>query len=181
MGKLLIREVAGIRYSGIIVETEAYRGFNDTACHAHKGPTTRCEVMFREGGFVYVYLTYGVHNMLNLVTEKSTFPAAVLIRAVEPVDGVEKMAVNRNVKNVEQLTSGPGKLTKAFDIDRNLSGIVATRGEHVWVEIPKEMPNMKIGSSERIGIDYANEDARSWKWRYFIYGNRFVSKYCPKK
>jgi len=183
LGKLLVRQINGKRFSGIIVETEAYRGFDDTACHAHKGPTERCKVMFGAPGFAYVYITYGMHDMLNLVTEDKFFPAAVLIRAIEPVEGVGKMFERRGVEKKEDLTSGPGKLTRALSIDRELNGIDLTVGKDIWVErLDGQMAgwlngqSSKIGKSPRIGIDYADETARNWKWRFFVKGNKFVSR-----
>ena len=95
LGKLLVRKFHGIRISGIIVETEAYHGFDDTACHAHKGLTERCKVMYGEAGHAYVYFTYGLFNMLNLVTMGKGFPGAVLIRAVQPVEGINFMFKKR--------------------------------------------------------------------------------------
>jgi DNA-3-methyladenine glycosylase len=183
LGKLLVRKVNDTRLSGIIVETEAYRGFDDTACHAHKGPTERCKVMFGEGGFAYVYFTYGMYNMLNLVTEKKFFPAAVLIRAIDPVEGIDVMFERRGVKKDMDLTSGPGKLTQALSIDRKLNGADLTSGENIWAEEPNGQMvewlngrHFKVGRSPRIGIDYADETAKNWEWRYFVGGNKFVSR-----
>lgn len=175
LGKLLVRKVNTKRLSGIIVETEAYRGFDDTACHAHKGPTERCKVMFGDPGFAYVYLTYGMYDMLNFVTEGKFFPAAVLIRAIEPVEGIDEMYKRRGVKKDKELTSGPGKLTKALAIDRQLNGVDLTTGGEVWVE-KSNGGSLKIGRSPRIGIDYADEAARNWEWRYFVEGNKYVSR-----
>jgi DNA-3-methyladenine glycosylase len=184
VGKLLVRETGGRRLSGIIVETEAYKGYKDTASHAHKGPTDRCKVMFGKAGFAYVYLTYGIHDMLNFVTEKKGFPSAVLIRAIEPVEGVDIMRINRkNVAKKRELTSGPGKLTKALGITRELNGIDLTNGSDIWVEsLIAEVPEnirkktFQIGTSTRIGIDYADKWSRSRKWRFYIKDNPFVSK-----
>lgn len=180
LGKLLVRSTNSKRLSGIIVETEAYRGFDDTACHAHKGPTERCKVMFGDPGRAYVYLTYGIYNMLNFVTESKFFPSAVLIRAIEPVEGIKEMLKNRGIKRVEELTSGPGKLTKALDIDRSLNDADITKGADLWAEEPENqtiawLQDFKIEESPRVGIDYADEQARNWKWRYFVSGNPYVS------
>jgi len=176
LGKLLVREQDGKRISGVIVETEAYRGFNDTACHAHKGPTPRCRVMFDEGGFTYVYLTYGIHNMLNIVTEKKLFPSAVLIRAIEPVEGVDLMVKNRKTDDLRSLTSGPAKLTKALRIDRAQNAKDITKRGEVWVEDFMINKQLSIVKTPRIGIDYADPEARGWEWRFFIKGNKFVSR-----
>jgi len=176
IGKLLVREYDGRRLSGIIVEVEAYRGFDDTASHAHKGLTERCKVMFGDAGHVYVYLTYGVHFMLNLVTEKKYFPSAVLVRAIEPKEGVEDMFKNRNVEVKYDLTNGPGKLTKALNIKKNLNGKSITSRKSLWVEKIDISKDFIIESAPRIGIDYAEERSRNQKWRFFIKGNKYVSK-----
>ncbi len=183
LGKLLVREIDGNRISGLIVETEAYRGFNDTASHGHKGVTKRCEVMFGEPGFAYVYLTYGIHHMFNVVTERKDFPSAVLIRAVEPLEGIEKMFRNRSIrkKDVVNLTSGPGKLTEAISVDRELNGLDLTEKSKVWIEecetSRKEwLSSFSVKKGPRIGIDYADEEARGWNWRFFVKGNKFVSQ-----
>ena len=182
LGKLLVRKCGNRRVSGVIVETEAYRGFDDTASHAHKGPTKRCRVMYGEAGHAYVYLTYGIHYMFNFVTEEKWFPAAVLIRAVEPVEGVESMFNNRNVKRVEDLTSGPGKAGKAFGITKALNGVDLTEGKKVWVEelgsrFSAEWQNdFAIEKTPRVGIDYADKQARNRKWRFLVQSNRFVSR-----
>ena len=189
LGKLLVRKVGKKRLSGIIVETEAYRGFDDTASHAHKGPTERCKVMFGEGGFAYVYITYGMYNMLNFVTEEKFFPSAVLIRAIEPFEGVEEMFKLRNVEKGVELTSGPGKLTSALNIDRELNGVELTSGKEIWVEeidgrmvYPERSRRVSwlhgfiVKKTPRIGIDYADETARNWEWRFLVEGNRYVSR-----
>jgi DNA-3-methyladenine glycosylase len=186
LGKLLVRKVGKQRISGIIVETEAYRGFRDTASHAHKGPTKRCEVMFGEGGFSYVYLTYGIHEMFNVVTEKKDFPSAVLIRAVEPFEGVELIKKLRGVKRDRDLTSGPGKLTRALKIDRSLNGCDLVKRGYIWIEelnkkwpdgqMAKWLDGFRIQKTPRIGIDYADKKARNWKWRFFVEGNEYVSR-----
>jgi DNA-3-methyladenine glycosylase len=181
LGKLLVREISGTRISGVIVETEAYRGFRDTASHAHKGPTERCKVMFGRAGFAYVYLTYGIHNMFNLVTERVFYPAAVLVRAIQPIENISVMALARDTDNTENLTSGPGKLTKALHIDRTLNGIDVTKGEKVWVEeYGGDSKNRQVGISTRVGIDYADDWAKQKKWRYYIVGSGFLSKSTSK-
>lgn len=170
-----MRKFHGIRISGIIVETEAYHGFDDTACHAHKGLTERCKVMYGEAGHAYVYFTYGLFNMLNLVTMGKGFPGAVLIRAVQPVEGINFMFKKRlKASKDTDLASGPGKLTQAFSIDRKLNGANLTRGKKIWVE-EYDFSKFKIVKSSRIGVDYAGK-AKHWEWRYFIGGNEFVSK-----
>src|SRR5688572_1806731 len=126
LGHRLVREIEGQRLSGVIVETEAYIGPNDTASHASKGRTTRTEVMFGPAGYTYVYFIYGMHSMLNLTTEQPDFPAAVLIRAIHPQEGIALMQARRQkpggvpLKTVT-LTNGPGKLCQALEIDSRLN------------------------------------------------------------
>lgn len=179
LGKLLVREVSGTRLSGIIVETEAYRGFDDSASHAHKGPTERCKVMYGQAGHAYIYLTYGIHFMLNFVTEEKFFPAAVLIRAIEPYEGEDVMMKNRSSKDKVAISSGPAKLTKAIAITKDLNGIDITKKDKIWVEEHNSVflsDSGKIERSSRIGIDYALKKDREKKWRFTIKGNKFVSK-----
>lgn len=175
LGKLLVREYRGRTVSGVIVETEAYRGFNDTASHAHKGPTERCKVMFGDAGFAYVYLTYGIHNMFNIVTEERYFPSAVLIRAIEPFNGT------KSENSGEKKTDGPGKLTKELKIDRSLNGIDLTVGKQIWIEEVGEkdcswINRFEVCETQRIGIDYAQKKDIEKNWRYYIKDNLFVSR-----
>jgi DNA-3-methyladenine glycosylase len=181
LGKLLVRRIGKNRLSGVIVETEAYSGFSDTASHAHKGPTERCKVMYGEGGFAYIYFTYGMYNMFNVVTERRWFPSAVLVRAIEPIEGKEEMFKYRKVKREVELTNGPGKLTQALHIDRSLNGEDLVKGGNIFIEIPNKKitastRNFKIGKSKRVGIDYADQSSKSRKWRFFIKDNKFISK-----
>lgn len=173
LGKYLVRQHPAGATLGRIVETEAYVGPEDKACHASRGRTPRTEIMFGRAGHAYVYLIYGFHCMLNIVTEAPDFPAAVLIRAVEPLEGLELMRSRRKTENVRGLASGPGKLCQAFAIDRKLNGGDMC-GEILYVEDRGE-PAPKIVITPRIGVDYAGK----WKrkpWRFLIRGNRFVSK-----
>lgn len=175
LGKLLVRELpAGGRLSLRIVETEAYIGENDKACHASKGMTARNSVMFGEPGHAYVYLIYGMYNCLNLVTEKNGFPAAVLIRAGEPVEGIEIMAsLRKNAKKPQDIASGPGKLCSAMDITRVLNGADVCKKGALYVE---DGPAVKdIVACPRIGVDYAGEDALK-PWRFYEKCNSCVSK-----
>lgn len=173
LGKYLVHVHRDGTTAGKIVETEAYIGPEDKACHASKGRTPRTEIMFGPAGHAYVYLIYGFHYLLNFVTESVGVPAVVLIRAVEPQDGLELMQERRRMTDRRKLCNGPGKLCQAFAIDRGHNGsdicagdlYVADRGEHV----------KNIAATPRIGIDYAGE----WKhklWRFFIKDNEFISK-----
>ncbi len=163
--------------SGVIVETEAYAAQGDKACHASDyNRTDRNDAMFREGGIAYVYLCYGIHNLFNVVTNRSGEPEAVLIRAVEPEEGIEIMKKRREYKEVKpELTAGPGRLTEALGIDRSHYG-TNLQSEPVWIEDRgKHISASDIDSSPRIGVSYAGEDAKK-PWRFTISGNRWVSR-----
>jgi DNA-3-methyladenine glycosylase len=173
LGKFLVRTHPDGDSIGRIVETEAYIGPQDLACHAAKGRTKRTEVMFGPPGHAYVYFIYGFYNMLNLVTEAKDYPAAVLIRAVEPVKGIELMKRRRRSDELGNLASGPGKLCQAFAIDRSLNGADVS-GKILYVE-DRGAPAPKILSTTRIGVNYAGK----WKdkrLRFLVRGNEFVSK-----
>ena len=173
LGKYLVRKHRDGTTSGRIVETEAYIGPEDKACHASRGRTQRTEIMFGAAGHAYVYFIYGFHYMLNIVTEAVDHPAAVLIRAVEPVEGLALMKERRGTKEPRNLASGPGKLCQAFAIDRALNGSDMC-GNVLFVR-DVEDPVPKVVTTPRIGVDYAGQ----WKnkpWRFLIQGNEFVSK-----
>jgi len=173
LGKYLVRKHQDGTTVGRIVETEAYVGPEDRACHASRGRTARTKIMFGPAGYAYVYLVYGFHNMLNIVTEAVDFPAAVLIRAVEPVQGVELMRARRQTEQQQNLASGPGKLCQAFAIDRKLNGDDLC-GKVLYLEHRGE-PVSQVVTTPRIGVDYAGP----WKdkpWRFLIKDNEFVSK-----
>ncbi|WHZ23313.1 MAG: DNA-3-methyladenine glycosylase II [Nitrospira sp.] len=152
IGKYLIRENGRGRIAGKIIETEAYIGPEDKACHASKGRTARTEVLFGPPGHAYVYLCYGMYEMLNVVTEAEGFPAAILLRAVE-CDGT--------------LIDGPGRLTRAFDVDRRLNRLDLTAGEALWFEDRGEVVlRGSVKTHPRIGVDYAGEWAKKpWRFR----------------
>jgi len=174
LGTILVRVVDGERLSGIIVETEAYRGAEDPASHAYRGRTGRNYVMFGEGGHAYVYFSYGSHWCLNVTTERAGKAGAVLIRAVEPREGLERMSMNRGPNLKERLTDGPGKLTQAFGIDSNLNGEDLVTSDRLFFE---EGPKVKrVESSSRVGIRQGVE----FRWRFFAEGNRYVSKARPR-
>jgi DNA-3-methyladenine glycosylase len=167
LGKKLVRHINGCEISGMIAETEAYCGQADSACHAHRGKTKRNAVMFGEPGYSYVYFTYGMHYMLNLVTEDAENPCAVLIRAVVPLAGVEEMEARRKRKGAD-LCNGPAKLCQAFAIDKSLNGWDLTCGKELWVEKYSTIPNKSIIATPRIGIDYAKTKDRNALWRFLI-------------
>lgn len=173
LGKFLVRKHPEGETIGRIVETEAYVGPHDLACHASKGRTARTEVMFGPAGHAYVYFIYGFYNMLNLVTEAKDYPAAVLIRAVEPVDGLDLMKERRKSKVLRNLASGPGKLCQAFAVDRTLNGTKLS-GSILYVDDRSE-PAPKFRTTPRIGVDYAGK----WKdkpYRFLVHDSEFVSK-----
>jgi len=174
VGKVLIRRLQGRRLAGMIVETEAYVGSEDLACHASKGKTARTAIMFGRGGFAYVYMIYGFYYCLNAVTETEGYPAAVLIRAVEPLEGVEFMRKRRNNSNSDwNIASGPGKLCMAMSIDKSLNGEDLT-GNVLWIEEQNLHPG-PITTSPRVGVHYAGE-YRDKPWRFYVSRNPHVSR-----
>lgn len=181
LGKLLVHEVDGKRISGVIVETEAYLGTEDRAAHSFGGRRTlRNEAMYNLGGHAYVYFIYGMYYCFNVVTGQEGVPEAVLLRALEPVEGLDFMAAARYKKNYAtlstrqkiNLTNGPGKLCMALTIDRSLNGEDLC-GSQIYIEDRNE--TLGICSSKRIGIDYAG-DARDLLLRFYIQKNKYVSK-----
>jgi DNA-3-methyladenine glycosylase len=167
IGKKLVRRIGGLKLSGMIVETEAYCGKEDSACHAHRGKTKRNGVMFGPPGHAYIYFTYGMHYLLNIVTEAEDKPCAVLIRAISPVAGIEEMEARRKRKGPE-LTNGPAKLCQAMGIDKSLNGRDLTAGNELWVQDYKKIPAKFITATPRIGIDYATEQYRNALWRFVV-------------
>jgi len=173
LGKVLVSMREGELVSGRIVETEAYLGADDPACHASRGMTPRNEVMFRVGGHCYVYLIYGMYHCVNVVTERAGYGSAVLIRAVEPIEGLEAMRKRRGegCRRVEDLARGPGRLCQAFGIGRDLSGAHYGVSEEIWLEEGVPVSPAAVGSSGRIGIREGAELAL----RFFVQGSPFVS------
>ena len=176
LGKLLVVPVRGDRrVSGIIVEAEAYRGPHDRAAHSYGGRRTkRTEPMYGIGGTAYVFFVYGMYNQFNVVTNAADRPHAVLIRALEPFEGIELMRKRRHQQPDHNLTNGPGKLCIALEIDRRLDA-ADLLGNKVWLEEGERIPRSQIMSGPRIGIDYAEEWVDK-PWRFWIKGNPFVSR-----
>jgi DNA-3-methyladenine glycosylase len=176
LGKLLVIPTPdGRRVSGIIVEAEAYRGPADRASHAYGGRrTNRTETMYHLGGTAYVYFVYGMYYQFNVVTNVADIPHAVLIRAVEPVEGVELMRKRRHGQPHHNLTNGPGKLCIAMSIDRKLDR-ADLLGNKVWLEEGEKIMRSAIAAGPRIGIDYA-EEWTDKPWRFWIKDNPFVSR-----
>lgn len=177
IGKILVKNEQTKILSGRIVEVEAYDGNIDEAAHTFIGKTKRNEVMFKEGGYLYVYFTYGAHFCCNVVTGKKDHGTAVLIRAVEPIEGIETMIRRRfgrklkNKNEIFNLTSGPGKVCKAFGINREHSGLDLTEDKIYLMDAPK-LSKSKIGISKRIGISKSVD----LPWRFFEKGNPYLSR-----
>lgn len=176
LGKLLVvPDEDGRRVSGMIVEVEAYRGPEDRASHAYGGRRTkRTETMYREGGIAYVYFVYGMYYQFNAVANVTDIPHAILVRALEPVEGIELMRERRHQHPDHNLTNGPGKLCIALNIDRALDG-ADLLGDRVWIEEYQSVSPRHIAKGPRIGIDYAQE----WidkPWRFWIRENSYVSR-----
>ncbi|MBK6723949.1 MAG: DNA-3-methyladenine glycosylase [Pyrinomonadaceae bacterium] len=188
LGKLLVvRDENGERVSGMIVETEAYLGETDRAAHSFGGRrTARNEITYALGGHVYVFFIYGMYYQLNVVCGRVDSPHVVLIRAIEPVEGIETIRKRRSVPRAvttgaprsvmpdKNLTSGPGKLCIAMSIDRSLNG-GDLLGDAIWIEQYRSFSDDDIADGKRIGIDYASEDAEK-PWRFWIKANGFISK-----
>lgn len=174
LGCVLVRLVDGTRLAGLIVETEAYVGVRDAASHAYRGRRTpRNESMYARPGTLYVYFTYGMHHCCNVVCATEGDPQAVLVRALEPLEGLDVM--RRYRRGSEHLCSGPARLCQALAIDRSLDGEDLTRSTRVWLEAPPEGVRLgRIGRSARIGVAYAGEWSRR-PLRWFVVGNRHVS------
>ncbi len=168
IGKLLVRKYNGIKLVGRITETEAYVGPQDKACHAYNNRRTkRTEVMFRSGGFAYIYMIYGMYFCLNIVAGREGSPEAVLIRDIEPVEGSGIMKKNRGYvkNNLKDLTNGPGKLCIAMKINLSLNGYNLINGKKLYIEDDGYL--CQIARGPRVNIDYA-EDYKDKPWRFTI-------------
>jgi DNA-3-methyladenine glycosylase len=172
LGKALVRRLGDTRLEGIIVETEAYRGYDDKASHAYRGPTRRNQVMFGEPGHAYVYFTYGMHYCLNVTTEPAGQPGAVLIRAVQPIKGIVEMKKRRRTEHLRDLSNGPAKLTQAFAVTKAMNGHDLTAGKKLYITEPSDTEPVHTTVSTRIGIKAGAEKL----WRFSIRHNPFVSK-----
>jgi DNA-3-methyladenine glycosylase len=169
LGKLLVRQTQKKRWVGRIVEVEAYIGEEDPACHAFRGLTPRTRILYGPPGHAYVYFTYGMHFMLNVVTEKEGFPAAVLIRALEPVSGFGE--------GDTRPASGPGKLCRSMEIDKSLNGISFRSRELRIMEVPDQVVQAQdVRWSPRIGIS----NGKDRLWRAYLFGNPHVSRKAPR-
>ncbi|MEW6403960.1 MAG: DNA-3-methyladenine glycosylase [Chloroflexota bacterium] len=169
IGARLIRILNGEKLVGIITEAEAYIGETDLACHARHGRTPRTEVMYGPPGHAYVYFTYGNHWMLNVVTEREGFPAAVLIRAIQPIEGVQTMMERRQGRD----TFGPGKLSQAMGITKTENGVDLTAdNQSLWIEAGIFVPNKSVTIGPRVGLNQTPEPWLSKPWRFRVSGVR---------
>lgn len=177
LGKHIYTSVDGMLTGGMIVETEAYSGENDRACHAHLNRrTARTEIMYHEGGVAYVYLVYGIYNLFNIITNVEGKADAVLVRAIQPEIGTEEMLLRRNMPTIKpNLTAGPGVMSIALGINRKHYGEDLT-GNTIWLEDKGiTITEDNIMTVPRVGIDYAGDDALL-PWRFYIKGSKWVSK-----
>ncbi|KRB59575.1 DNA-3-methyladenine glycosylase [Flavobacterium sp. Root186] len=177
LGKVLCTQIDGEITTGIIVETEAYFGIQDKASHAYGGRRTdRTETLYSQGGVSYVYLCYGIHHLFNIVSSVEGEPHAVLIRAIEPLTGKDIMETRRNIPASKgAISAGPGSAAKALGIDRSFNK-KDLGGEEIWLEDHGiRYTEDQIAASPRVGVAYAQEDALL-PWRFFIKGNKYVSK-----
>ena len=176
LGKILVTNWSGIVTSGRIVECEAYNGIVDKASHATGGRrTARNEIMYGLGGFSYVYLCYGIHHLFNVVTNLKDTPHAILIRALEPIDGIDEMLLRTGKKKLDfTLTKGPGNVSKALGIYTKHNGIFLSDEKLYIADDGKKYKRNEIVASPRIGVDYAGEDAKLL-YRFNVKGNPYVS------
>ena len=184
LGKIIVTKFEGVTTSGRIVETEAYIGLTDKASHSFGGKrTARNEHMYAAAGTAYVYICYGMHHLFNVVTNEKNIPDAVLIRAVEPLQGIDTMLKRTNKKTLDNtLTKGPGNVGKALGISKDHSGLNLS-GNKIFIGEDKQSNNFLtgelIGSSKRIGVESAGS-AALLPYRFYVKGNKFVSGYPNK-
>jgi len=175
LGKVLVTAFNGQLTSGRIIETEAYEGEVDKASHAFKGKTSRTGVIYERGGAAYVYLCYGIHQMFNIVTNAKGTPHAILIRGVEPIEGIDIMLQRTGKKEGdESITKGPGNVGKAFGFHTSQCGLSLQSNELYIMDDGFKIDEKSMGVSPRIGVAYAGEHAL-WDYRFFIKGNKYVS------
>jgi DNA-3-methyladenine glycosylase len=176
LGKVLVTNWKGVLTTGRIVETEAYTGVIDKASHAAGGKRTpRNEIMYGQGGYAYVYLCYGIHHLFNIVTNSEDVPHAILIRALDPIEGIEEMLLRTGKKKLDHtLTRGPGNVSKAFGIFTKHTGVSLLGNKIFIADDGVKYSKKEIAASPRIGVDYAGSDALL-PYRFYIKGNPFVS------
>ena len=175
IGKVLVHETDAGVLKGRIVETEAYMGAADAAAHSYKGnPFGRVNVQYGSGGFAYIYIIYGMHNCMNVVANEKDVPEAVLIRALEPTEGIDAMRQARKTDLPHALCSGPGKLCAAMRIDRSQYGLDLCK-KPLYIEEYEETRDFSIGVTKRINVDYAGE-AAAYPWRFIEWNSPYLSK-----
>ncbi len=175
LGQRLVRLLDGQRIAGRIVEVEAYIGEEDKACHAAPGRTARNAVMYGPAGHAYVYFIYGMHHCFNVVTEREGFPAAVLVRALEPVEGIDVMRARRQGHEGLELANGPAKLCYALGIDRALNGLDLIGGNDLWIERDRTVGDDQVATGPRVGVR-GDERALTVAWRFWLRYSQYVSK-----
>lgn len=175
LGKYLIRQIGNLRLVGMIVETEAYRAHDDPACHAYKGKTARTAVLFGEVGHAYIYFIYGMYYCLNVSAHSPHLAGGVLIRAIEPLEGISFMEQQRNKPFGPALTNGPGKLVQAFAIPPTFNDLDLTQQGPLYITTGKLIDPSLINATRRIGITKAKDKL----WRFIIADNKFVSHHKP--
>ena len=173
IGKKLVHNSADGLTAGIIVEVEAYLGKIDAAAHSYKGRTARTEITFGEGGFAYIYMIYGKNICMNVVANFKDIPDAILIRALQPVEGINLMIERRQKNNLRELCNGPGKLTQAMAITKNHYGVDLC-GDEIFIETVEDF-QPEIVATKRINVDYAG-DAANFLWRFIQKNNPYISK-----
>lgn len=175
LGLILVHKSQEGITKGKIVEVEAYLGPLDPAAHSYRAPrSSRTIIQYGEGGYGYIYLIYGMYYCMNIVTNEIEIPEVVLIRALEPVDGIDLMKIRRGTDKIKNLCNGPGKLCQAMGIDKSLYGVDLCK-EILYLEQPKKKELIEVETSKRINIDYAGE-AKDYPFRYTIKDNPFVSR-----
>ncbi|MBX2816400.1 MAG: DNA-3-methyladenine glycosylase [Saprospiraceae bacterium] len=177
IGSVLHTRIDGVHTAGVIVETEAYRAPEDKACHAYGNKRTpRTETMFEAGGISYVYLCYGIHHLFNVVTGPAGSAHAVLIRAIQPLIGLERMLTRRGHEQLQKnLTTGPGSLTRALGITKELNAVSLQGSDSpIWITQGSAVASERIVASPRVGVDYAAECAQ-WPWRFRLKDSPWVS------
>ncbi len=169
LGKQLVQQIGPQRISGIILETEAYRGEEDLACHARAGRTPRTELMYGPAGWTYIYFIYGMHWLLNFVTERQGFPGAVLIRSIQPVEGQDFISKSRKGQPERLWTNGPAKICQSLAIDGDLNGVNACAPDSlIYLESGIELNPKLIKSSPRVGLNAVPEPWKSIDWRFVV-------------
>jgi DNA-3-methyladenine glycosylase len=178
LGARLVKLEDGVRIGGVIIEAEAYRGEEDLGCHAKAGRTPRTQIMYGPPGHAYVYFTYGTHWMLNFVTEAEGFPAAVLIRAIQPTEGMQIIASRRGIQPRQRWTDGPAKICQALAIDGNFKGYdLCAPDAKLFVESGIPIPDQSVTTGPRVGFNNVPEPWLSIPWRFRVVPGYFTAEY----